>query len=153
MSVIAVNLYLDTDVYPYTDTSDLHQLISDLVHERVDASLIYTRDIIDTWMAYNMPECVEFEHPGTISEAITLATYEALIGEDYTDQITEGQIDYAAHLISQIDTLDPGAWYAVAGVPMSDAREALEPIAAGVVDPEDAHPVLIEWRDTINAAA
>lgn len=152
MSVISIELDMDTEVYPYTEVWDLNECINDLVHERVDASLIYTRDIVDTWTEYGMPECEEFEHPGTISEAITLATYEALVGKDYSDQVLNGQIEYAGHLLGQLDTISPLHWSSSTEAPMREAREALEAIATGEVDTEEAHPVLLEWRDTINAA-
>lgn len=51
--------------------------INDMVHESLDSALIYTRDIRDWWHEFGEPDVCEFEMPDSISDAITLAVYEA----------------------------------------------------------------------------
>lgn len=75
--------------------------IHDMMHESLDSALIYTQDIRNWWEEFGEPDVYEFDMPDSISDAISLAVYEAAsnkIGttlEDVLDDFDDDALDAA----------------------------------------------------------
>lgn len=151
MSVITINLDFATDVYPYTDETDVYDMIERHRDQEIASSLVYTTDVVDTWIYYGMPDPVELGMGETITDSINDAVYEVLTQEDYIGDWYDSRDTYAATLLDRMGSISSVGWNDVADYEWEEARQLLADIAT--LDEDDAHQALLSIRDSINKLA
>lgn len=149
MSVITIEIDYARDVYPYTDETDLYELVDSAVSEAVDSSLIYTADIIDTWVHYGCPEPFDLGMSDSVSGSITNAVYETLIEEHRTIEGWRDVCDeYVSVLLDQLYFIDASEWDDT-HYTRSELIDELDNIA--LLDEQEGHELLLRARDLIRA--